>query len=172
MKISVLSALSLFALLGAQLSLADTPCGTLAGTYTDSDTTGYASRTITRYQQGDSYTYSYQIEVTGMGTPGVKPFDGEVSTMKVVMDGKSALTHGRMSCTTMSSDAIVDGRCLDPSALPYTHISAQLFTYAANGDHLNVWEGQITVLDPKNNQWENATEFRFAEKKFSEMNFQ
>jgi hypothetical protein len=171
MKYSILGLLGPLCLLAAQQALADSPCGQATGTYTDTDTTGFVSRTISRFEKGSTIIYSYSITVGTFLTPGVTPFDGEESTLKILMDGKSAITHSHMSCTSAETEEVLDGICLDPAYSAPGVVSPKLFTYAANGDHLNVWEGEITIQDMKG-QFVEPTPFRFGEKKFSEMKFQ
>ena len=173
MKTFALPTLTLISLFSAQLALAANPCGNYAGSYTDYDTTQFVTRTITRYKKGTNTTYTYSLAPQGFAPADPGLHDGETYSVHVTMDGKSAVTQGQMGCTNASVYAIDDGNCVDPqNETGYGTISSAFFTYAANGDHLNVWEGDIRVLNPHTAQYDPTTHYHFNEKKFSEMTFQ
>ena len=138
------------------------------------DSSQLISRTITRFKNDKGYVYTYELDLGGIGPSSEELHDGLTYSIKVTLDGKSAMTQGEMSCTTVSIQPVVDGRCIDPQNQTdaYATVSPAFFTYASNGDHLNVWEGDVRVLDPKTAQFDVPSHFRFNEKKFSEMNFQ
>lgn len=175
MKNFTIPTLTVLSLLGTQLALAANPCGEPAGTYVDSDSHSAVSRTISRFKNANGFVYSYELDILGFAPQDPHLHDGETYNVKVVLDGKSAITSGEMGCTTTSIYPIIDGRCIDPTnpnGAQYDSTSPSLFTYAANGDHLNVWEGQIQAFNPSKGKFDEAVDFRFNQIKFSEMNFQ
>lgn len=171
MKTSLILTPALFLALLAQSALAANPCGEPAGTYTDSSTNGYFQRTISRFNKDGHYFYSYSFD-PGTVMP-KEAADNMGYEVVVSLDGKTTSTHGSVFCTSVAVQPISDGKCVDESdSGSFTTYSSVLFYFSTNGDHLNVWEGNVTVLNPFTSKPEQSTSFYFPEKKFSDMKFQ
>src|SRR5258708_3982462 len=101
----------LVSLFASQACLASNPCGESAGTYTDDSSTGTVERTVSRFKQGNHFVYAYSLNLNGNMPRNPAPYDGESYAIHISLNGKSATSHGHMSCTTVDVDVITDGKC-------------------------------------------------------------
>jgi hypothetical protein len=121
--------------------------------------------------------FTYDLLSDSDGPPGIH--SDVIFQLDVTLNSKHGSVHGDVASTTtqshllssncglesngqVSSSAGPDGIAVDPS----------LFTFAANGDHVNAWDIVVTAKDPNNSADQSTVKYRLPEKRFADMTFE
>jgi hypothetical protein len=140
-------------------AMAANNCGQLDAHATESDVTSTISRTITRYKTANGgLHYVYEMDFGN----DVAPSNG-VGTYKVnaLLNGRTSDDAGEMSCTS-AGGTVVSEDCGD-NGIGAVTTTPGLFLYAADGDHLNVWQGSFQVPGSP------AVTFKFPQETFKDL---